>query len=64
MKGNDLVGPQEIAEGLRVSRATVHAWRYRGLLPPPEWVISGVPIWRWSVIETWADDTGRLKGAQ
>ncbi|HET7329143.1 MAG TPA: hypothetical protein VFJ14_17870 [Nocardioidaceae bacterium] len=55
-----LVGPQEIAELLGVQTATVHRWMARDLLPDPTQRISGVPIWHWPLIESWARDTGRL----
>lgn len=55
----DLVGPHEIAGRLGVKVTTVHQWRQRDLLPEPEAVISGVPVWLWEVIEKWAKETGR-----
>lgn len=59
----DLVGPQEVAERLGVQRETVHRWRVRGVLVDPEWVISGVPLWRWQTVHRWARATGRLPAA-
>ena len=55
----DLVGIREIADRLGVRTQTASAWRYRGLLPEPEWEVSGRAVWRWKVIRRWADQTGR-----
>ena len=55
----DLVGLLEIADRLGVAHQTVRQWRRRGLLPAPSWVVSGVPIWEWTTIRTWAQTTGR-----
>lgn len=56
--GPDLVGRAEIAERLGVPVNTVAIWRKRGVLPPPEWELSGGPIWRWEVIAEWSERTG------
>jgi len=53
------VGLAEIPDRLGVVRRTVDQWRMRGLLPEPEWTVGGRPGWRWSVIESWAWETGR-----
>lgn len=55
----DLVGLVEIADLLEVERQTPRAWRLRGVLPDPDYVISGTPVWRRATIERWARDTGR-----
>lgn len=57
---SDPVGLVEIAERLRVQRATADMWRLRGLLPKPRWVVGGRPAWAWPDIQTWASATGRL----
>lgn len=57
---DDPVGPAEIAQRLNVKAKTVHVWKVRGILPEPEWTLSGVPIWQWRTIEAWAKQTGRL----
>jgi predicted nucleotidyltransferase component of viral defense system len=38
----------------------VHQWRKRKLLPLPSAIISGVPVWEWPAIATWARSTSRL----
>lgn len=55
-----LVGVAEIAELLEVRGGTVHAWRWRRIMPAPFAVISGRPAWRLDVVLGWADATGRL----
>jgi hypothetical protein len=57
----EIVGLQEIAELLEVETRTPHAWKYRKLLPPPDYdSINGLIAWdRYTVIE-WAARTGRL----
>lgn len=55
-----VVGEVEIAERLGVQRNTVNVWRKRGLLPAPQWTVSGLPAWDWAVIRRWAIETGRL----
>ena len=58
----DLVGTREIATRLGVSKATVNDWRYRDRgFPSEDLTVSGVPAWRWSIIEEWAKATGRVK---
>jgi len=54
------VGLAEIADRLRVTRATVDSWRMRDRLPEPRWTVGGRPAWNWADIEAWAHDTGRL----
>lgn len=60
----DIVDVGDIAERLGVKQSTVHVWRYRNLLPEPEWDISGQPAWRWVTIRKWAEQTGRLPKEQ
>jgi hypothetical protein len=55
MSKPDLVGSREIASRLNVSLKLVQMWRYRKVMPEPEWIVSGVPIWRWGTIQQWAE---------
>lgn len=57
----DLVSNQEIADRLGVQKATVHQWRFRELMPAPDWILAIGPIWRWSTVEDWGRASGRLK---
>jgi uncharacterized protein YjcR len=56
----DVVDVAEIAQRLGVKQSTVHVWRYRNLLPEPDWTISGQPAWQWATVKRWAKKTGRL----
>lgn len=56
---SDPVGVAEIADRLGVKRQTVAAWKVRGLLPEPDLHLAMGPLWAWSVIEQWAEETGR-----
>lgn len=56
----DPVGPLDIAKRLNVQRDTVIQWKVRGLLPLPQWTVSGNPVWNWPDIEAWAKSTGRV----
>ena len=51
--GVDPVGMAEIGERLGVRPQTVAQWRYRDLLPPERWTVSGHPAWNWPDIERW-----------
>jgi hypothetical protein len=55
----DLVSLGDIADRLAVPTGTVYAWRARGRLPEPGWVVSGgTPIWLWASIHEWAAENG------
>lgn len=43
-----------IAKRLGVPIGTVHKWRYRGVLPEPDYPQLRSPIWEWETIEQWA----------
>lgn len=62
LEADEPVGLKEIAERLGVKRGTVDAWGpgQRDTLPEPTWTIGGRPAWRWSVIEAWAREQGKL----
>lgn len=56
-----ILGYGEIADMLHVKTRTVTQWGFRGLLPPPDQLISRMPTWRRSTILLWADSQGRLR---
>lgn len=59
--GNDTpVGGQEIAQLLHVKPTTVQQWKFRGLLPPADFVVNGMDAWSTATILDWAHETGRL----
>lgn len=60
----DPVGLREVAARLRVSIHTARMWRNRGRMPKESCTVSNVPLWSWSVVEKWADETGRLTEAR
>ena len=59
---DDLVGAQEIADRLGVSRPqTVHVWRGRHAdFPDPVVTLTMGLLWSWPDVEAWAKSTGRL----
>lgn len=54
------VGAVDIAGRLGVKQQTVAQWKLRGILPPPRWTVSKLPVWDWPDVEEWARATGRL----
>jgi hypothetical protein len=63
----DPVGINEIAERLHVEPSTVRSWRTRGKhmtrqapMPEPKLHLTNTPLWEWSQIGAWAEETGRL----
>lgn len=60
LQDTEPVGIVEIAERLGVARPTVDQWRFRNLLPTPDWPVGGRDAWQWSRIRSWAILTGRL----
>lgn len=62
--GANPVGAVEIADRLGVETTTVAQWKQRGLLPAPAWTVGGRDAWRWSEIEEWARETGRLPASR
>ena len=57
----DLVGLADIAARLAAPPGTVYAWRKRGRLPRPDWLVSGdTPVWLWSTIASWAQEHGYI----
>lgn len=55
-----LLGTGEIADMFGIQRRSVHQWQSRKVLPDPDLHISGTPIWRYSTINRWAADRGRV----
>lgn len=51
-----LVGVSGVAELLGVKRGTVWNYASRGTIPPPDYRIEGIPIWRVETIETWKEE--------
>jgi hypothetical protein len=58
---DELVGPKEIAAKLGIASANVRQWQHRGILPEPATVRSGVPLWEWETIRTWARSKRHLR---
>lgn len=56
---DSLVSYEEIATLLNVKKATVWRWRSTGVLPEPDGVISGQPLWQRERIIAWALETNR-----
>ena len=46
----DPVEVADVATRAGVSVNTVQAWRGRGHLPPPQWIVSRQPVWNWSAL--------------
>ena len=54
----DLVGTLEMAERLDVPVQTIKTWRARGVLPAPDFELSGSLLWLWPTIAEWSKETG------
>lgn len=54
-----VVGTQEIAELLEVKPATVSQWKFRKILPPPDYPLRCGDVWLRHTIERWARVTNR-----
>lgn len=48
------LGRQEVAALLGVQVGTVRQWQRRGVMPPAELTVSGLPTWWRSTIIDWA----------
>jgi hypothetical protein len=56
-----VVGAVEIADLMKVKLQTVHAWKQRDQLPPPDYEsVNGYSAWLYDTILHWAGQTGRL----
>jgi predicted DNA-binding transcriptional regulator AlpA len=60
----ELVVAADIAERLRISRARVSVLAKRSGFPRPVGRLGRSDVWRWTSVERWARDTGRLKPAE
>jgi hypothetical protein len=56
----NLVDMADIAALAQVKHETVRMWKWRGVLPAPALVKSGVPLWIKDNIVAFLIDTGRL----
>lgn len=54
----DIAGVAELA-GVKVE--TVHQWRWRKLLPPPDVSLRRGPLWYETTIRHWLEETGRVR---
>ena len=57
----DLVSSSDIAERLGRSRDAVNRWRRQQSFPEPVVTLEIGPVWTWTDVETWRDETERLK---
>jgi predicted DNA-binding transcriptional regulator AlpA len=60
----ELVIAADIAELLGISRARVHVLVNRPDFPRPVGRLGRSEVWRWTSVERWARDTGRLNPAE
>lgn len=56
---DELLGPAEVADLLHVTRAAIRKMRERGQLPTPAFELSGLPVWYFGDVRSWAIRTGR-----
>lgn len=63
-QADEPLGQPELATLLGVSRDTVRQWRYRNLMPEPDWpAVNLHPAWRRGTIVAWAIQGSRLGAA-
>jgi predicted DNA-binding transcriptional regulator AlpA len=60
----ELVVAADIAERLGISRARVSVLASRSGFPKPVGRLGRSDVWRWSSVERWARETGRLTQAK
>lgn len=60
----ELVIAADIAERLRISRARVSVLTNGPGFPRPVGRLGRSDVWRWTSVERWARDTGRLTPAE
>lgn len=58
------MGLTELADRLGVKPTTPHQWKRRGLMPPPDYTISGILAWDWRTILRWAGLNGKIHSAE
>ena len=56
---HSLIGLKEMAPLFGIQPHTTAMWRYRGLLPEPDYEISGSPIWELPTLLRWGRETNR-----
>jgi predicted DNA-binding transcriptional regulator AlpA len=60
----ELVIAADIADRLRISRARVSVLTNRPDFPQPVGRLGRSEVWRWTSVERWARETGRLNLAE
>ena len=60
----ELVIAADIAERLRISRARVSVLAGRSDFPRPVGRLGRSDVWRWTTVERWARESGRLSSAE
>lgn len=60
----ELVVAADIAERLGISRARVSVLVSRSGFPRPVGRLGRSDVWRWTSVERWARETGRLEQAE
>jgi predicted DNA-binding transcriptional regulator AlpA len=60
----ELVIAADIADRLRISRARVSVLATRPAFPRPVGRLGRSDVWRWTSVERWARETGRLNQAE
>jgi hypothetical protein len=59
------LGVAEVAELLGVKDRTVHMWKYREIMPSPDWPeVNRSHAWRRGTILAWAAATNRLRSPE
>lgn len=59
-EGIELVIAADVARRLGISRQRVGVLAKQAGFPSPVGVLGRSEVWRWSAVERWARDTGRL----
>ncbi len=56
----DLLDPREVGRHLKVSPTTIRVWCIRGLMPEPDVIRAGTPVWTRHTITAWAQRRGLI----